>query len=305
MSTDRSVIACAIVKDEPRLDETIANVRAAIGPALAGVLIVDTGSHNIPYDCHSDWLRFRPFDDFASARNACFDEAERMARGDVGATWLFMFSGGADISGTWHAPDASRNVPALAHTERLGKSTFPKCATVRVGSGLRYAGVTHEVIAVPGGVESLPHCGLTVDYTSDWNPEKKRQRWLLDVELLKSDYTPRGRFYLAQSYDCLHMFPEAFWHYAQRLEMSGYEPERLQAAVNAVRAAPTMALANWASIQADSADACLELAERRLRAKDVERAKASAEHALSRLDVRSMFARADLVERCKEILSHE
>jgi hypothetical protein len=301
MRTNR-VIACAIVKDEPRLAETIENVRDVFGGALAGVMIHDTGSSPPEYAPTASWVQRRGFDDFSGARNACLDAAEVKALA-TGAEWLFMFSGGAVLSGPFRAPDADRHAPALAHTERLGSTTFAKCTTVRVGSGLRYAGLTHEVITVPGGAESLPHCGLTVDYTADWSPEKKRARWLLDVKLLEKDYTPRGRYYLAQSYDCLGMNQQAFWHYAQRLEMRGYEPERRQAAVGAVRVAPTMALAWWASIQADSADACLALAERRLSAHDTERAKASAEHALNRLDMRSLFARVDLVERCKEILS--
>ena len=304
MRTERSVVACAIVKDEPRLNETIANVREAFGDALAGVLIVDTGSRYVPWGANADALLQRPFADFASARNACLDDAESMAR-LKGAEWLFMFSGGAEISGTFRAPDADRHAPALAHTERLGSTTFAKCTTVRVGSGLRYAGLTHEVIAVPGGAESLPHCGLTVDYTADWNPEKKRERWLLDVKLLENDYTPRGRYYLAQSYDCLGMNQQAFWHYAQRLEMRGYEPERRQAAVGAVRVAPTLALANWAAHVEPSAESMLALAERYERAHVHDRAKGAVNRALSLLSARSLFARVDLVERCKEILAHE
>ena len=300
------VIACAIVKDEPRLAETITAVRATLGDACAGVLIHDTVSAHCPLApcAGEDWLVSRPFDDFASARNACLDDAEALALNPhTNATWLFMFSGGATFSGFWSVA-GSPNAPALVHTERLGKAGYPKCCTVRVGSGLRFAGLTHEVIAVPGGIESLPHCGVVVDYTNDFDPAKKRARWLLDVKLLQNDYTPRGRYYLAQSYDCLGMNPEAFWHYAQRIAMRGYEPERRQAAANAVRIAPTMALAMWAADTCVSAEAELELAERYMSARNVEAARSRAGLALDAFahGTRSLFPRSDLVHRAKEII---
>ncbi len=296
-------IACAIVKNEPRLAETIANVRGVFGDALAGVLIHDTGSSPPEYAPTADRRRVRPFDDFASARNACLDDAEEVAIAH-GAEWLFMFSGGAEISGSWHVAETSR-APALCHTERLGAATYAKCCTVRVGSGLRFAGKTHEVIVGAPDVNELPHCGLTVDYSADWNPEKKRARWLLDLDLLADDYSPRGRYYYAQTLDCLGMNDEAFCAYARRLEMRGYLPEKRQAAANAVRVAPTLALASWAATVEPSAEAWLALAERckREQLDAAVRSFALAAQNDCFAGVRSLFARTDIHARCKELLS--
>jgi hypothetical protein len=304
MRTKEGVIACAIVKNEPRFSETVNSLREAVGPALRGIVIHDTGSDRVDalaalsdLDGGDVIVYSRPFDDFASARNACLDDACKRAA-KRGAPWLFMFSAGAKFSGSWKGAAG----PAMRHTEVLGDAEFSKVCAIRAGSSLRFAGRTHESIDVsPLAVEDLPHCGLTVDYTADWDPAKKRDRWLLDIELLKDDYSPRGRFYLAQSFKCLGMYHEAFCYYLARLEMSGYEPERLQAAREAVVTAPTITSARFAARYApDCADVQLALAERELTERNYHETRKAAVLA-SALETRSMFQDRNLQTRCAEI----
>jgi hypothetical protein len=239
----------------------------------------------------------RAFDDFSSARNACLDTAKIVANRYT-APWLLMFSGGAKFSGSWRPPEGDNE--ALAHTELCGDLEFRKVGPIRANSDLRYVGRTHESIDA-GLVESLPHCGLTVDYSADFDPEKKAARWRQDIALLADDYSPRGRFYLAQSFKCLGIVHEAFAYSTIRAEMRGYEPERRQAVVYAVETAPTLGLARYAaSLAPDCADVQLALAERCFAVRD----SAAAEQAIvlaASLEDRSMFAHRRLHERCVEL----
>ncbi len=301
MQTD--VIAAAIVRDEPNFGATVAQLASVIGPALKGVVIHDTGS-NPPLEIESDdrfpiYVYQRPFDDFASARNACLGSASMIARGRR-AGWLFMFSAGAEFSGKWSPPRRSRH-EALSHVERLGSHEFVKICTVQARSALRFSGRTHEAISAPVLAEELDPCGLVVDYSKDWNLEKKKRRWALDIDLLKDDYSPRGRFYLAQSFKNLGIIHEAFCYYMARLTMQGYEPERREAACGAIQTAPTIELARFAAAHApDCADVQLSLAERELRQKNpVETMRAVV--LASALEERSMFANVNLYNRCAEI----
>jgi hypothetical protein len=303
----RNVIACAIVKNEERqaIESPLEDLSVIMGANLIGCVIHDTGSdefHEIDPGIVqgvtgvATRLKRRPFGDFSSARNACLDDARRLAKGR--AAWLLMFSAGAVFSGEW-TPQAG---PAMAHTERCGEFDLLKVGPIRVGSSLRYEGRTHEVITPDRNIEDLPHCGLTVDYSRDYDPEKKAARRLLDIELLKDDYSPRGRFYLAQSFDLLGAYHEAFAYYMVRAEQKGYEPERLQAVCGAIKTAPTVPLARFAHMRGDwCADVSLALAEREARERNRGAAASMAAFALT-LETRSMFKNRGLVARCAEII---
>lgn len=305
------VIACAIVKNEPNFGETLGSLRDAMGDALAGIVVHDTGSTDaeeipfilgtfqsatgVPSVCYE-----RPFDDFSSARNACLKSAVIHAR-RARAGWLFMFSAGATFEGKW-APPKKPRFDALQHTEVLGDVSYAKICTVGARSKLRFNGLTHEAISVDGAnADELDHCGLTVDYSGDWDPEKKAERWRQDIALLASDYSPRGRFYLAQSFKCLGIYNEAFAYAMIRLDQHGHAPERRQAAVYAVETAPTIRLARVAAQAApDCADVQLALAERELREKNLPEVSRAIMLATT-LEDRAMFANTKLYSRCAEI----
>lgn len=304
------VIACAIIKNEPNFAKTLGSLREAVGANLAAVVVHDTGSADaeeipfilgafqsatgVPSVCYE-----RPFYDFSSARNACLNSAAIHAR-RARAGWLFMFSAGATFEGKW-APPKKPRFDALRHTERLGDFEYPKICTISARSKLRFDGLTHEAIDAGTPAHELPHCGLIVDYSGDWDPEKKAERWRQDIALLADDYSPRGRFYLAQSFRCLGIYNEAFAYAMIRLEQHGYELERRQAAVYAVETAPTIRLARFAATFApDCADVQLALAERELREKNLPEVSRAIMLATT-LEDRAMFANTKLYSRCAEI----
>jgi hypothetical protein len=309
MATDtfRKVIACAIVKNEEidSITRPLRELRAIMGDALVSIVIHDTGSdefHEIDPGIVqgvtgvATRLKRRPFDDFSNARNACLADASRLSGGR--AAWLLMFSAGAEFTGVWDPGPGRCNL----HTETCGALTFSKVGPIRAGSSLHYQGLTHESIDPGQPIDTIRHCGLRVSYDRDWNLEKKRQRWELDVQLLANDFSPRGRFYLAQSLDMLGRAPDAFYYYVQRSNMLTHEPERLQAVAGAVKNAPTLRLACTMHLQGDwCADVTLALAERYLEFKERKAAAYTAMIALGQ-STRSMFARGDLDERCAEIV---
>lgn len=294
------VVACAIMKDEEsEITPTVESLRACLGADLAGVVIHDTGSldrtNEIAHDlgCH---VECRLFDDFASARNAAIDTA----REHFAVPWILPFSAGARFSGKFKAGAGQ----ALAHVEVRGAARFLKVGPIRRGSGLRYAGRTHETIVGAGNVEDLNESGLIVDYSGD--TKDRRPRWELDLTLLEHDYSSRGRFYYAQTLDCLGRYAEAFAAYMARADLEGYPPERRQAVANAVRTAPNMAIARFVTNLAPlCADVFLEMAIREERAKNHHMARVYARDAihLAANGERSMFERTDLHEICERILS--
>jgi hypothetical protein len=211
-----------------------------------------------------------------------------------------MFSADAAFSGAWD-PEPPIGAQALSYREVLGDSEHVKVGAVEASSALRYVGRTHEVIDA-GDVSALAPCGLTVDYSGVWDIARKQARWRLDIELLKDDYSPRGRFYLAQSFACLGHVHEAFAYYMIRIEQRGFDLERRQAIVGAICTAPTIALARFAANhERDVAEVQLALAEREARAGNREHARGALLLAL-RCTKRSMFQRRDLALVCAKML---
>lgn len=104
-----------------------------------------------------------------------------------------------------------------------------------------YVGVTHEYMTnarknvatvraedSSGGIPKIFHDLSTSD------PVKKRKRWSMDAELLKSEWKrnpnrTRTAFYLAQSYECLGDWKNAFQWYKTRWELKGWNEEAYEA----------------------------------------------------------------------------
>lgn len=293
-----AVVACAIMKnEETEIRTTVESLRACLGPALAGIVIHDTGSTDRTNEIAVELgcvVECRLFDDFASARNAAIVSAIALRPGNE-AVWILPFSAGARFSGKF------KGAPGLAmvHTERRGGAEWSKVGPIRAGSGLRYEGRTHECF--PIAPDGLAHCGITVDYSAD--AKDRHPRWELDLLLLENDYSPRGRYYYAQTLDCLGRYAEAFAAYMHRVEQMGYEPERLRAVANAVRTAQTMRLARFVTALAPGcADVQLEMAWREERAGNVEAAKTFARIALA-CETRALFAITNLIGECERILA--
>ncbi len=107
---------------------------------------------------------------------------------------------------------------------------------LRTGAGWRYRGVVHEFLKCPDSAKAVsvkvPGVVLYQDRTLDDDKSSKRHH--RDIGLLlgayKKDRTdPRTVFYLAQSYECVSDHSAAYKHYAERVDLGGFEEERFAA----------------------------------------------------------------------------
>jgi glycosyltransferase involved in cell wall biosynthesis len=250
IKADTSMLAVVLmVKNEaPVICQTIAPyVRAGIH----NIMIVDTGSedetvpviqqyfedHNVRnWQIISDpWDSSKGSFDFEIARNRALDFAEEIF---PESTFILM-------------PDAEwymHNVEGLltfcrahidddcgAYLVRLVNSNidFPAARLIRNGTNSRFIGDIHEVIHAEkfGDVPSDVYFELGA---SRMGMEKSRNRWYRDLDRLlarfaKNPEDPRTVFYLAQTYDCLQDFENAYKYYVIRSQLPGWIEETYEA----------------------------------------------------------------------------
>lgn len=229
-----------IVKNEaPTIAQTLASARAALGPGPT--VIVDTGSTDDTITAieswHSDcvdgfgplYTLSRPFDDFASSRNFALERAWNLA------PLAFMVSAGAIVRGAVRRPDIDGPMTAIT---RLGNLEY---VTPRIfPAGWRYVGKVHEYAEGPG---KLVDSGLIVDYCL--KDDERPRRWVRDLALLEDDFSPRGRFYYAQTLECLGRKSQALSAYLARAEIEdGFWQERV---ISLIRAIPLAG--SWADAE--------------------------------------------------------
>ena len=113
-----------------------------------------------------------------------------------------------------------------------------------------YVGVTHEymtnsrkqvatvrAVDAEGGIPKIFHDLSTSD------PKKKARRWSIDRDLLIEEWErnpnrTRTAFYLAQSYECLGDFENAFKWYTTRWQLKGWMEEAYEAVAGCSVTAP-------------------------------------------------------------------
>ena len=227
-----------IVKNEaPTLALTLESARAALGHGPT--VIVDTGSTDDTIGVVERWaaqgyrptkIYQRPFDDFSRSRNAALALAWKEAPSAC------MVDAGVVVRGTYrrHAYPATQ-VPSPETAEiRLGSLLYVRPQILVPGWG--YYGKVHEYAAGPG---ALRPSGLTFAY--ELKDEERGRRWVRDLALLEDDFSPRGRFYYAQTLDLLGRRTQALKAYLERFEIhdTGYWQERVIAMIRAIPLAAT------------------------------------------------------------------
>lgn len=222
-----------ITKDE---SARIAEVLGTYKSIIDFWSILDTGSTDgtqdiirrelagIPGDLHEE-----PFVDFATSRNRALELH------GTKTTFAIMPNGdslvGADALRTFL--EARRNDGATAYKIRIAPGHYYHPLVMRTGHGWHYAGRTHECLMGDGVGSQIPDVMLLRDRSQRTDAEWKA-RWLRDVELLKLDIadnpsSPRGYFYLGQTYDGLGKYEDALTYYQKRAAMHGYFDETFEA----------------------------------------------------------------------------
>jgi len=257
----RHTVLALIVKDEAQtIAKTLDSARRSLGPGPT--VIHDTGSTDHTIEAVELWAKrhavgvttiaSRPFDDFSHARNACL--AHAFEHGDR----VCMVDASVIVSGTLLPGDG----PAFA-TLLMGNMTWTR-PQIFV-PGWEYHGAVHEYATGPG----LPKdSGLTFAYSLPDGGSRAR-RWLRDLALLEGDFSPRGRFYYAQTLDCLGRKSQAEPAYVERYNISesGFWEERVIAMLRCIPMTRDYAMAERYAGRALALDATrgevwLALAER-------------------------------------------
>jgi hypothetical protein len=238
----QTTLALIVKNEAPTIALTLASARAALGPGPT--VVHDTGSDDGTVDAIHAWATARPyeqkgtvyiyhrrFDDFASARNACLEDAWKHGDG----AHVCMVDAGVIVKGT-----------AIRHTYVPGKASAYS-AVIRLGAlsyerpqifppGWRYVGKVHEYADGPRADRVTPS-GLTFSY--ELKDVERGRRWVRDLALLEDDFTARGRFYYAQTLDCLGRRSQAIAAYRERWAIvdEGFWQERAVAMLRCIKLA--------------------------------------------------------------------
>ena len=102
---------------------------------------------------------------------------------------------------------------------------------IRANSNVRFAGVVHETINA--SAEKLPTDIYFKYEVCDAGSKKTEARWLRDKELLLKAYNEnpedsRSAFYLAQTFDCLNDYYNAYHYYILRSKLPGWDEENYE-----------------------------------------------------------------------------
>jgi glycosyltransferase involved in cell wall biosynthesis len=219
-----------IVKNE------MANLERCLGAIADHIgcwVIGDTGSsdstqdfiiaffarHNLPGELHSF-----PFHNFEQARNAALDHAYASP-----LQYDYLLFADADMELV--VDDLGFRARLMGSGYRLlqrtaGGLSYWNTRLVRRDAGVRYKGVTHEYVDVPGDVGQLDGVWYN-DHASGSNRVDKFERdiRLLTAALEDEPENHRYWFYLAQSYRDAGRTAEAAQTYAKRAEMGGWVEE--------------------------------------------------------------------------------
>ncbi len=237
---DNSLLAVVImVKNEVTV--IVDTLQPYVDGGVKYFLVFDTGSTDGTQDVTREFFKKHgitngyvaesSFIDFASSRNQALDLTE-----EIFPEVTFMIMPDAE----WYI----RNVTGLlqfcvehafdhnsCYSIAIRSSTleFYTARLIRTGRGVRFVGCVHEYVSGLAG-ENVPH---TVYF--DWRVtskgyEKSAERWKRDRELLLKSHEEdpnniRTVFYLAQVYECLGDYENAYKYYKKRADMQGWDEE--------------------------------------------------------------------------------
>ena len=122
-----------------------------------------------------------------------------------------------------------------------GSDVYDSTRLHRTDARWFYVGVTHEYmtnakkrVAIKRAVDDKGMIPKIFHDLSTSDPKKKKVRWSIDRDLLLEEWAKnpnrtRTAFYLAQSYECLHDYPNAFKWYRTRWNLKGWNEEAYEA----------------------------------------------------------------------------
>jgi glycosyltransferase involved in cell wall biosynthesis len=244
------VVAIMVKNEEAVIQQTLEPYLKAdpYGCDIA-YLVFDTGSIDATllkarelferYGVKQYYLFQEPFIDFATSRNRALDLVEQQFPHAI-----FIVMPDAE----WYISDVAG---LLAYCKKEVYNTFGPYFIKIQGPALnffvprlirqsmhsRFKGVVHEALTVYA--EQIPYTRLPESIYFDYRPsiqgqEKSQKRYMRDRDLLlhayqKDPHDTQTTFYLAQTYEYLNDWPNAYKYYTLRAEQSGWDEDNFLA----------------------------------------------------------------------------
>jgi glycosyltransferase involved in cell wall biosynthesis len=240
MSEGRALCLNMIVKNERT---NIERCLSAVVDHVACWVIGDTGSTDGTQDFITSFFAARnlsgelhsfPFRNFEQARNAALDCAAASP-----LDYDYLLFADADMELVVEDPAFRTRLEApgyqLLQRTSSGLSYWnPRLASRK--AGMRYHGVTHEYLDVPGGAQRLQGVWYKDHATGSNRTDKfERDIKLLEEALKEDPNNVRYWYYLAQSQRDARQTTKAAHSYAKRAEMGGWSEEAWHARLQEAR----------------------------------------------------------------------
>ncbi|MEX0671805.1 MAG: hypothetical protein WD068_00450, partial [Candidatus Babeliales bacterium] len=226
-----------IVKDEAHW---VAKGLATIAPFIDYWCILDTGSTDGTQDLIKEALKDvpgqlyqEPFIDFGASRNRVLALAGENAVFVVTLNADDFVCNGAQLRAFCeHHRDHHAATYMVLRTDATQACDYYCRRLIRTSAHKRFVGKTHEYLD-DFSEHIVPDVAIFFDPPT-FDGERKKRAWERDLKILSDDYdndptNTRTVFYLAQTYECLGILPEAFKFYAIRAAMGGWREEHFEA----------------------------------------------------------------------------
>lgn len=257
------LVAVFMVKNEAPVIE--ATLQPFVENGVKDFVIFDTGSTDGTQEiaahffkrCNitSAYILEEPFIDFSTSRNHALDAVESLF-----PQAIFMLMPDAE----WYIYNVKELLKfCVAHQFdyhdsylvpiRIGIEEDYTSRLIRCRKGVRFVGPVHEAL------NHVTYAKLPNDIYFEYRPSqegsaKSAQRWMRDRDILLKSYAEnphdsRTLFYLAQTYECLQDWENAYLHYEKRAQIRGWDEENFATVYRMGRVAQMLA-SNVRNLQA-------------------------------------------------------
>lgn len=241
-ATGPFAVVLMVKNEETTINKTL---EPFIQEGIQSFFIFDTGSTDNTIETvqhyfqehgiHNSRIVQEPFINFATSRNRALDLAEE-AFEDItfflmpDAEWHMH-----NVAGLINFCEQAMQDNGQCYLVRIANDNidFPVPRLFRANAGARFTGEIHESV-VTEIMKKVPRNIYFELTASSVGIEKSRQRWLRDKEILTKKFeenpnNPRTTFYLAQTYECLLEFEDAYKFYKIRSQQNGHFEETYEA----------------------------------------------------------------------------
>lgn len=232
------LVVAIMVKDEELT--IIKTLESFLSSEPSYFVVVDTGSKDKTIEIIANFfkrtnvighIRQEKFVDFAASRNKTlkiteeiFPEADFIVMPD--AEWQLN---NIKLLLKFCQQERYSNTPLYLITTYMQDTEFTVARLFRLRAKNRFEGVVHESPTTITEDKCPKEINFLVN-SSQNGIDKSRKRWQQDLLLLtnafnKDNTHPRTTFYLAQTYECLELFENAYETYKHRANLNGFTEE--------------------------------------------------------------------------------